>query len=80
MSDAPVEQMSFEAAMAELERVVTQLEKGEVPLEESISLYERGEALKAHCEAKLKAAEEKVATITTDATGNATGTAPLDPK
>ena len=80
MSDKPVKQMSFEEAMSELERVVSQLEKGEVPLEESITLYERGEALKAHCEAKLKAAEEKVATITTDAQGNPTGTAPLDPQ
>ncbi|SFC77120.1 exodeoxyribonuclease VII small subunit [Tropicimonas isoalkanivorans] len=80
MSDKPVEQMSFEEAMAELEKLVVQLEKGEVPLEESITLYERGEALKAHCEKKLKAAEEKVATITTDASGNPTGTAPLDPQ
>ena len=80
MSDKPVKAMSFEAAMAELEQVVSQLERGEVPLEESITLYERGEALKAHCEAKLKAAEEKVATITTDAEGTPTGTAPLDPK
>jgi exodeoxyribonuclease VII small subunit len=80
MSDKPVEQMSFEEAMAELEKLVVQLEKGEVPLEESITLYERGEALKAHCEKKLKAAEEKVATITTDASGTPTGTAPLDPQ
>ncbi|MFD0980574.1 exodeoxyribonuclease VII small subunit [Tropicimonas aquimaris] len=80
MSDKPVEQMSFEEAMNDLEKVVSQLERGDVPLEESISLYERGEALKAHCEAKLKAAEEKVATITTDTQGNPTGTAPLDPQ
>ncbi|SNT00451.1 exodeoxyribonuclease VII small subunit [Tropicimonas sediminicola] len=80
MSDKPVEQMSFEEAMNDLEKVVSQLERGDVPLEESISLYERGEALKAHCEAKLKAAEEKVATITTDAQGTPTGTAPLDPQ
>ena len=77
-SETPLESLSFEQAMAELERVVGQLESGDVPLEESIALYERGAALKAHCEAKLKAAEEKVERITTDADGNATGTAPLD--
>ncbi len=78
MSETLVGEMSFEAAMAELERVVSQLEKGDVPLDDSISLYERGDALKKHCEAQLKAAEEKVATITRDADGNATGTAPFD--
>lgn len=56
--------MSFEAAMAELEDVVRKLESGQVELEKSIALYEKGAALKAHCEAKLKAAEEKVARIT----------------
>ena len=56
--------MSFEAAMAELEKVVRDLESGNVELEKSIALYERGAALKAHCEARLKAAEEKVAKIT----------------
>jgi exodeoxyribonuclease VII small subunit len=56
--------MSFEEAMAELEKVVRDLESGNVELEKSIALYERGAALKAHCEAKLKAAEEKVAKIT----------------
>ena len=49
--------------MAELEQVVGQLERGDVPLEESIALYEQGAALKAHCEDKLKEAEEKVAQI-----------------
>jgi exodeoxyribonuclease VII small subunit len=78
MSDKPVEQMSFEQAMAELERVVGQLENGDVPLEQSITLYERGNALKQRCEAQLKAAEEKVAAITTDADGTPTGTAAFD--
>ncbi|EAR50617.1 exodeoxyribonuclease VII, small subunit [Oceanicola granulosus HTCC2516] len=77
-SDRPVEEMSFEEAMKELEAVVGKLEHGEVPLEESISLYERGAALKARCEAKLKEAEEKVARLTLDADGNPVGTAPLD--
>ncbi|MGR3469266.1 MAG: exodeoxyribonuclease VII small subunit [Shimia sp.] len=56
-----------------------QLERGDVALEESISLYERGAALKAHCETKLKAAEEKVAAIRLNADGEPIGTAPLDP-
>jgi exodeoxyribonuclease VII small subunit len=56
--------MSFEEAMKALESVVRDLESGNVELEKSIALYERGAALKAHCEAKLKAAEEKVAKIT----------------
>ncbi len=78
MSDTPVETMSFEAAMAELEQVVQKLEDGQVALEESIALYERGDALKKRCEARLTEAEEKVAAITTDASGNASGTKPFD--
>ena len=65
--------MSFEAAMAELEDVVRKLESGQVELEKSIALYEKGAALKAHCEAKLKAAEEKVAKITLGDGGQAVG-------
>ncbi|MDJ1008535.1 MAG: exodeoxyribonuclease VII small subunit [Paracoccaceae bacterium] len=80
MSEAAVEMMSFEDAMRELETVVGRLESGDVPLEDSIKLYERGAALKAHCQKKLAEAEEKVAQITTDGDGNATGTAPLDGK
>ncbi len=64
MSAKQVKSMSFEEAMAELETVVAQLESGEVALEDSIKLYERGAALKAHCEARLQAAEEKVLAIT----------------
>jgi exodeoxyribonuclease VII small subunit len=78
MNDTPVDSMSFEQAMAELERVVGQLERGDVALDDSISLYERGAALKKRCEDKLKEAEEKVAAITLDKDGNATGTTPLD--
>lgn len=55
-----IQSMSFEAALAELERIVEQLERGEVELEKSIGLYERGAALKAHCEARLKEAQLKV--------------------
>ncbi len=57
---APIEVMSFEAALRELEDIVSRLEQGEVDLEDSISLYERGQALKAHCETKLKAAESRL--------------------
>jgi len=79
MSDAkPVEEMTFEEAMRELEQVVGQLERGDVPLEDSIKLYERGAALKKRCEDRLKAAEEKVEAITADADGNAAGTKPAD--
>jgi len=74
----PVEQMSFEAAMAELEEVVGRLEGGEVPLADSIALYERGDALRKRCEALLREAEQKVEQITTDADGTPTGTTPLD--
>jgi exodeoxyribonuclease VII small subunit len=76
MSD--VKKMSFEDAIKELETVVGQLERGDVALDESIALYERGAALKARCEAKLKEAEEKVAKITLGEGGAPTGTAPLD--
>ena len=76
MSD--VDKMSFEDAIKELETVVGQLERGDVALDESIALYERGAALKARCEAKLKEAEEKVAKITLGESGEPKGTAPLD--
>ena len=79
MSDKTVTEMSFEEAMAELDHVVKQLEGGQVELEASIALYERGAAMKAHCETKLKSAEEKVAAITLNADGQPTGTKPVDP-
>ncbi len=78
MSERPVAELSFEEAMQELEGVVSRLEKGEVPLEESITLYERGAALKAHCEAKLRAAQEKVEQIVLDAEGRPAGTRAVD--
>ena len=80
MSDTPLDEMSFEAAMAELENVVGQLERGDVALDESIALYERGAALKKRCETKLNEAQEKVAAITLDADGQPTGTTPVDPQ
>ena len=77
MSDKAVNDMSFEEAMAALETVVSQLERGEVPLDQSIALYERGAALKAHCAAKLKDAEEKVELIRS-AEGRAVGVTPVE--
>lgn len=78
MTEQPIKEMSFEQALAELEQVVNKLESGDTPLDKSIELYERGAALRTHCEAKLAAAEEKVSRITSDAAGNATGLAPAD--
>lgn len=78
MTDTPVSKMTFEQAMAELEQVVGKLERGDVALDDSIKLYERGAELKKRCEAKLKDAEEKVAAITLDGDGKATGTTPVE--
>lgn len=77
MTEKPISELSFEEAMASLEQVVGRLERGEVPLEESIALYERGAALRAHCEAKLKDAEEKVELIRAQE-GRAIGTTPVE--
>jgi exodeoxyribonuclease VII small subunit len=70
--------LPFEKALAELESIVQRLEKGDVALEESIQIYERGEALKRRCDTLLREAEARVEKITRDAAGNATGTEPLD--
>lgn len=80
MSDKAVADMSFEEAMKALEDVVNRLEAGEVPLEDSIKLYERGAELKAHCQKKLAEAEEKVAQISLDENGQPKGTTPVDPQ
>ena len=72
-AEAPIGEMSFEAALAELETIVDRLDGGDVKLEQSILLYTRGAKLKAHCEAKLQEAEEKVQAITLDAEGNPKG-------
>jgi len=68
MTDAPaipadIAAMTFEAALAELEKIVGQLESGQAPLEASIELYERGAALKTHCEKRLEAARLRVEKI-----------------
>ena len=64
-----ISKLSFEKALAELEEIVQKLESGEAELEASIALYERGAALKTHCEAKLKSAQEKIEKIVVGANG-----------
>jgi exodeoxyribonuclease VII small subunit len=83
MSDAnhaDVKKMAFEQAIEQLETIIKRLEEGKVPLEESVAIYERGEALKRRCEELLKAAEARVEKITLDASGKPKGTEPLDVK
>ncbi len=75
----PVENLSFEKALAELEAIVQKLEQGKVDLEESITIYERGEALRRHCEGLLSTAEARVEKIRLGADGKPLGTEPLDP-
>ena len=79
--DAPqqhAEELSFEAALARLEEIVRILEKGEAPLDQSIELYQEGDRLKRHCEARLKAAQAKIEQISLGSDGRPTGTAPFD--
>ena len=73
-----VPRLTFERAIEELESIVKRLEEGKVPLEESVLIYERGEALKRRCEELLRQAEARVEKITLDAAGRASGTEPLD--
>ena len=70
--------MNFEKALAELETIVAKLESGKVDLEESIKIYERGEALRKHCEAKLAEAEARIEKITLSPQGKPTGVTKLD--
>lgn len=70
--------LPFERALAQLEGIVDQLEKGSVALEESIAIYARGEALKKHCDALLRSAEQRIEKITLGADGKPNGTEPLD--
>ena len=67
--NSDIQQLSFEKAMKELEQIVSKLERGDVELEESITIYERGEALRQHCDRLLKQAEAKVEKITQGASG-----------
>lgn len=72
-----IKNLSFEDALSELESIVSKLERGDAPLEESIDIYERGAKLKKHCEGKLKAAQLKVDKIVLAPNGDI-GTEPLD--
>lgn len=73
-----VTEMSFEEALRELEQVVGQLERGDVELEKSIALYERGALLKTHCEARLAQAQARIEQITLAENGTPAGTVPFD--
>ena len=73
-----ISQMSFEDALRALEDVVRKLESGEVPLDDSISLYERGEQLRKHCQARLDAAQARIEKIVAGPDGKAAGVEPFD--
>ena len=77
---ADIKDMTFERALKELETIVGRLERGDVELEESIAIYERGEALKNHCDRLLKQAEAKVEKLTLNPSGVPTGTQPFKPE
>jgi exodeoxyribonuclease VII small subunit len=79
-TNADVSKLTFEKALAELEQIVQKLERGDVALEESVTIYERGEVLKRRCEELLRQAEARVEKITLDAAGKPVGTEPLDVK
>lgn len=76
--DPEIAALTFEDALRALEEVVRGLESGEVPLDATITLYERGEALRAHCQARLDAAQARIEQIVTGAGGTVTGTQPFD--
>ena len=77
-ASADITQMSFEEALGALEQIVQRLESGDVPLDKSIALYERGEELRKHCQARLDAAQQRIERIVTDQSGAAIGTQPFD--
>ena len=77
---ADIKEMPFERALKELEGIVSRLERGDVELEESINIYERGEALKDHCDRLLKQAEAKVEKLTFNQQGEPAGTEPFKPE
>lgn len=78
MSETDISQLSFEQALTALEEVVQQLESGSVPLDQSISLYERGEKLRKLCQARLDDAQARIEKIVTDGNGAASSTVPFD--
>ena len=78
MDENDIENLSFEAALAELEQIVRSLEQGQAPLDESIELYQRGDRLKRHCEARLKAAQARIEQIALGPDGQPHGVKPFD--
>lgn len=70
--------LSFEDALKELEVVVRRLESGEAPLDKSIDLYARGEALRTHCQARLDAAQARIEAVVADREGRPAATRPFD--
>ena len=78
MDADPIDQLSFEAALAELEQIVRSLELGTAPLDTSIDLYQRGDRLKRHCEARLKSAQERIEQISLGPDGQPAGTVKFD--
>ena len=78
MAEADISTLNFETALAELEQIVARLEGGKVDLEDSIKIYERGEALRKHCAAKLAEAEARIEKITLSPQGKPMGTTKLD--
>lgn len=82
MNDAeperPVEELSFEEALRRLEEIVRTLERGEAPLDESIALYQEGDRLKRHCEARLKAAQARIEQIAFGADGQPVDATPFN--
>ncbi len=78
MDEPEIQALSFEAALAQLEAIVRSLETGTAPLDESIELYQRGDRLKPHCEARLKAAQERIEQISLGPDGQPAGTVKFD--
>ena len=79
-ASADISEMTFERAIKELESIVGRLERGDVGLEDSIRIYERGEALKSHCDRLLRKAEARVEKLTLGSDGQPKGRTPLDPE
>lgn len=75
--ETPVDDLSFEEALKELERIVSRLESGEATLDDSIRLYERGDRLRLRCADRLDAAQARIEAVRTDAEGRAAGTRPF---
>lgn len=78
MADEPQSELSFEAALARLEEIVRLLERGEAPLDQSIELYQEGDRLRRHCEARLKAAQARIEQIAIGSDGSPKGVTTFD--